>query len=773
MDERHWWIATKIQETFQVEDTDSPTVLEHFLLEVNNFELVTQFLSPDGSNKLFIYGRRPESRPWMTEDLNMVPTLMNLKGVGLNELVCVFFLRPSTLAEVDQVHMHKQIFCGEIKNNPLNQLSTVLSQVFLPMVKAQEDWGKCDDEHKQHFIHTVEKYVNVLVNATSKSKAVNQQILRLPETLVTRDFAQHRISSTFDTTIIQAHEEVLHEWMQTIDGVLSEGEDDRLLDIHSGPLTELERWKRRQRVLVGITEQLKSKECKNVLGVLIQVRARSLRRWRTIDISITDAQNETKDKVKYLEALRRHLEALHHETNPVNVVNAILPTLVGAIKQMDSISRFYARSGYLGLLCLKIGNQLATLCRDHVGEVLRNPPDLWMLIKDEIEREDPPPPSFKVFKKGSRKKELMHEDDHSLVGRLRACLALQTFYRDVVRGLRDTLGTTNTNAHSLAQSVSSLDAPPPKVKGKRAKLNIGSIVSTAPTEAKEPNTFNCGIPLFDDDAILVNLDLVAGKMKQTLDVLASLRQFNKLAKDSVGLPRPRLEDIPSGQNDSNVDDKSVRPASPSGQDEASKIAGCSSFTQRGQHGMLTVPEEDEDLDDDFSSGFHRKSAKFVESESDIYEATDQSLASTSPVQSNYNAANFLRHLYTSDDEGPSISSIINENLSSTIKSIFDEAFTYFTHLTNNLDQLLAVYLQAVFAKPIKTQQGLSILSKFQSVTQRPRLKDLFSEKYSDVFAMFAKELESIQEMYEKNKNDPIIPRMPLLLLGLYIGHASC
>jgi len=58
----------------------------------------------------------------------------------------------------------------------------------------------------------------------------------------------------------------------------------RLLDVNSGPLTEVERWRRRQRVLAGITEQLKSKECKNVIGILIQAKSRSLRAWRTIDM---------------------------------------------------------------------------------------------------------------------------------------------------------------------------------------------------------------------------------------------------------------------------------------------------------------------------------------------------------------------------------------------------------------------------------------------------------------------------------------------------------
>jgi len=44
------------------------------------------------------------------------------------------------------------------------------------MVKSQEDWGKCPEEHKLQFVHSVEKYVHVLSNATSKSGANSQQV---------------------------------------------------------------------------------------------------------------------------------------------------------------------------------------------------------------------------------------------------------------------------------------------------------------------------------------------------------------------------------------------------------------------------------------------------------------------------------------------------------------------------------------------------------------------------------------------------------------------
>ena len=71
--------------------------------------------------------------------------------------------------------------------------------------------------------------------------------------------------------------------------------------------------------------------------------------------SITDAFNETKDKVKYLEALKKYFDQLYGGSTVSAICNTTLPGLMASVRQMDSISRFYARSGYLGLLFSKVG----------------------------------------------------------------------------------------------------------------------------------------------------------------------------------------------------------------------------------------------------------------------------------------------------------------------------------------------------------------------------------------------------------------------------------
>ena len=71
---------------------------------------------------------------------------------------------------------------------------------------------------------------------------------------------------------------------------------------------------------------------------------------------ITDAFNNVRDRVRYLETLSPHLEPLEGAAppSPAQVISTILPSLVATMKQMEGVSRVYARSGYLGIFCIKV-----------------------------------------------------------------------------------------------------------------------------------------------------------------------------------------------------------------------------------------------------------------------------------------------------------------------------------------------------------------------------------------------------------------------------------
>lgn len=52
-----------------------------------------------------------------------------------------------------------------------------------------------------------------------------------------------------------------------------------------GPSSEIDRWTRKQRLITNLLEQLKSKECKAVIGALITSKSKVIRKWKAIDVS--------------------------------------------------------------------------------------------------------------------------------------------------------------------------------------------------------------------------------------------------------------------------------------------------------------------------------------------------------------------------------------------------------------------------------------------------------------------------------------------------------
>lgn len=183
MDERHWWIATKIQESFHIGGfNDNPTLLEDFLCEPRTLELINQFLGQGGLNKLFFYSDRPQTSALQpsglqsTRQLHVVDSLANLNDVNIEETTCLYFLRHSVEKEVDPVRMEKDIFCGELRHSVLDNLNTLLSDIFLPLLKAQKDWGLCSEENKNQCLNNLERYAAALSETVNVPSSARQQV---------------------------------------------------------------------------------------------------------------------------------------------------------------------------------------------------------------------------------------------------------------------------------------------------------------------------------------------------------------------------------------------------------------------------------------------------------------------------------------------------------------------------------------------------------------------------------------------------------------------
>jgi len=168
--------------------------------------------------------------------------------------------------------------------------------------------------------------------------------------------------------MIADFERIFNEWSVEIEKALDENEEAKVNVKDAGPKDELEAWRSRMRKLTGISEQLRSKNCRTVYDVLTQASQNpaeqlgkprdkiylATSKWRSIELRVTEALNEAKDNVKYLATLEKFIEPLYEGTP--ETIKDTLPALMNSIKMIHTIARYYNTNDRMTGLFVKITN---------------------------------------------------------------------------------------------------------------------------------------------------------------------------------------------------------------------------------------------------------------------------------------------------------------------------------------------------------------------------------------------------------------------------------
>ena len=158
----------------------------------------------------------------------------------------------------------------------------IYNDLLLPNFKANKDWGNCPDETKVQIIHNMEKYVNTIGTILQDNQSSKSSLLKkLDNPEILAELKHPRL--TIDSPAIKICEDLALDWIKTIENILSDICDERFIHPSVGPLSELERWQRKQRLLSSLTEQLKTKECKSIISGLITVKSKVLKKWKAVD----------------------------------------------------------------------------------------------------------------------------------------------------------------------------------------------------------------------------------------------------------------------------------------------------------------------------------------------------------------------------------------------------------------------------------------------------------------------------------------------------------
>jgi len=337
-----------------------------------------------GSAHIFIYYQKPYKindqgetieQPGSREDFFITDgEKLKLKGKGVYFMRCTPPGKPITASGTNDA----EVLFGEINEHTVFALNTVVNQVYKPLVDKLDgnDWGSCEPEQKKEFMQTFERF----------AKEVREAILSLANNIVldpypsqwTKDALNIQNSRSLNPEMIADFERIFNEWSEKIEQTLEEADQERKEDKDAGPRQELEHWKQRMRKLTCVSEQLRSKNCRTVFDVLNYASSNTndnsqrprdkiylaTSKWRSIELRVTEALNEAKDNVKYLQTLEKFIEPLYEGTP--ETIKDTLPALMNSIKMIHTIARYYNTNERMTGLFIRITNQMILNCRFNI-----------------------------------------------------------------------------------------------------------------------------------------------------------------------------------------------------------------------------------------------------------------------------------------------------------------------------------------------------------------------------------------------------------------------
>ncbi|XP_028623753.1 dynein heavy chain 8, axonemal [Grammomys surdaster] len=290
----------------------------------------------------------------------------------LREL-CLFFVRCRNDVAINSKSIYEDVLFSflDASRGLLKGIKHMLKNIFLPAILATSNWGalnqsKQGESEKHIFTETIHRYLSFLDGATISIEGT--VMLKKVDNI---DFSklhtfEEVTAAASSSEMVHQLEEVLMMWYKQIEQVLIESEQMRKEADDSGPLTELEHWKRMSAKFNYIIEQIKGSSCKAVINVLNVAHSKLLKNWRDLDARITDTANESKDNVRYLYTLEKVCQPLYNY-DLVSMAHGI-QNLINAIRMIHSVSRYYNTSERMTSLFIKVTNQMVTACKAYITD---------------------------------------------------------------------------------------------------------------------------------------------------------------------------------------------------------------------------------------------------------------------------------------------------------------------------------------------------------------------------------------------------------------------
>lgn len=229
--------------------------------------------------------------------LTIDPSKLALK----ENAIIAYFLKRDSKTAITAKNIDDMTF-GIINGSAgiLEDVRKKLELYLVPQLRQQTNWGELSkaqtaeaQKEVREFLEQVDRFSATITEAIQSLKG--SVLLDAPK----KNFNIESKSKSYQKAaqrqeVVSSFEETVEDWCKQIEVLLGEVTAVREENDESGPSVELEYWKARMAKFNSITDQLRGKKCKTVLGVLKYAKSPLLNSWKTLDIKITDAANEAK-----------------------------------------------------------------------------------------------------------------------------------------------------------------------------------------------------------------------------------------------------------------------------------------------------------------------------------------------------------------------------------------------------------------------------------------------------------------------------------------------
>ena len=354
---------------------------------------VRRFYEPTGAKTLLFYYQSEEAdAPPTTRQINSgdsaaprgdAPARRLVVTDGANAALdpsshALYFVRVNDKG-VGEKGCEQDVLAGEIRGGALESFRALISNLYAPVLKSQHSatWGKAREESAKEFVRGVAKFGATLAEAAHSLQG-GVELAKPPTKYAGMEMrASAFADAALDKAIAGDMERTLEDWCEKTEHLLDAGAAEeassggRRDSEENGPDTELEYWRSRMAKFNSVMEQLKSRECRCVLGVCGAARSAAHKRWKLIDMRVTDAANESKDNVKYLTTLEKALEPMY--VGDVRKILDGVPALMNSVKMMYAVCRYFHQRERMTRLFHKITNRMIHVCKEFLNE----PGTLW------------------------------------------------------------------------------------------------------------------------------------------------------------------------------------------------------------------------------------------------------------------------------------------------------------------------------------------------------------------------------------------------------------